>query len=102
MGEAPIPGSNEASVRNESGLHIGRALRNPNRKDERLGCPLFPHLTEIVDIRISVAAIGTENERRVADDESRISGAVAGFDYVAYFRVTGNVPRFGVPHILEQ
>ena len=44
----------------------------------------------------------TENERSVADDESCISVAVAGLDYVAYFSVTSNVARLGVPYVLEQ
>src|SRR5258708_4163881 len=102
MTKTPVARSDEPGVREERFLDIGRALRDPDREDERLPGPALPHLPKVVDVGIALAVIGAQDERRVADHKSGVSVAVVRLDHVADLGVAGNEAWLGVPHILEE
>src|SRR5687767_12774996 len=104
MRESPVPRLDQRRVDRERLFHRCRAKRDPDGEHEREPGPLLPHGSEVVYMRIPGGArrARTEEQRRIADDESCVVLLALEPADVAQLRVARYEPGSTPPHVLEQ
>ena len=109
--EAPVARLEQPRVYPERIGRGGGALRDPHREHERQSGPRLPALAEIVDVGIigrarlfgaARAHAIREQQRRIADHQSRVVRLVQKARDVRELGIAGRVLGLRAPHVLEQ